>query len=91
MNKGMFSRFDLKQRAAAAAKKGLVIGLTVGASAAMAAEDPAGIGAAITSLQTTILGYVGQGIAACVAVMLVALGGDVGISVAKKWLKKGAS
>ena len=90
MNKGMFSRFDMKQRAVSVAKNALVIGLVVGASSAMAA-DGADIPAAITSLQTTILGYIGQAITACVAIMLVALGGDVGISVAKKWLKKGAS
>lgn len=90
MNKGMFSRFDMKQRAVSLARNAVVIGLTVGTSVAMAADD-AGIGTAITSLQTTILGYIGQAIAACVAIMLVALGGDVGISVAKKWLKKGAS
>lgn len=89
MNKGMFSRFDMKQRAVSVAKNALVIGLVVGASSAMA--DGADIPGAITSLQTTILGYIGQAITACVAIMLVALGGDVGISVAKKWLKKGAS
>lgn len=91
MNKGIFTRFDLKQRLVAASRKGAVVGLSVMGTAAMAADDPAGILTSITSLQTTTIGYVTAGITACVAVMLVALSGDIGIGVAKKWLRKGAS
>lgn len=57
---------------------------------AMAADDDQVTGA-ITSLQTKILGYVQAGIAAAVVLLLASLAADVGISVAKKWLRKGAS
>lgn len=60
---------------------------------AMAQEAGSGdqITAGIASLQGQILTYVGLGIGACVAILLVSLAGDIGIGVAKKWLRKGAS
>lgn len=49
------------------------------------------ITAGIADLQATILSYVALGIGACIAILLVSLAGDIGIGVAKKWLRKGAS
>ncbi|MFK4136818.1 hypothetical protein ACI2KR_31815 [Pseudomonas luteola] len=71
-----------------------VVPAVVGAAAVapmMAAHAEGEIEAGITSLQTTVIGYVGLGISACIAVLLVSLAGDIGIGVAKKWLKKGAN
>jgi hypothetical protein len=45
----------------------------------------------MTSLQTQIITYVTLGITSCIAILLVSLAGDIGIGVAKKWLKKGAN
>ncbi|TWH76191.1 hypothetical protein LX59_01111 [Azomonas agilis] len=62
---------------------------------AIALAQEAGSGdqvtAGIASLQGQVLTYVGLGIGACVAILLVSLAGDIGIGVAKKWLRKGAS
>lgn len=63
---------------------------TVLPAVAMAADDDQVTGA-ITALQTKILSYVQAGIAAAVVLLLASLAADVGISVAKKWLRKGAS
>ncbi len=56
---------------------------------AMADEDQ--VTGAISALQVKILGYVQAGIAAAIVLLLASLAADVGVSVAKKWLRKGAS
>lgn len=66
----------------------LVFAFSIFSSAFAFADE---ISDGITSLQTQILTYVGLGITACIAILLVSLAGDIGIGVAKKWLRKGAS
>lgn len=58
---------------------------------AIAMADGDQVTEAITSLQVKILGYVQAGIAAAIVLLLASLAADVGVSVAKKWLRKGAS
>ncbi|GLU36573.1 hypothetical protein [Pseudomonas sp. NBRC 100443] len=80
---------SVKERAKAAALRASVATVVLFPVLAMADDDP--ITPAITSLQAKILTYITAGIAACVALLLVSLAGDIGIGVAKKWLRKGAS
>jgi hypothetical protein len=53
------------------------------------AADP-DISAAMGGVQTSIIGYIAAAGAAGVAIMAVGLGWDVGMSVFKKFFKKGA-
>lgn len=53
------------------------------------ATDP-DVGASMTTIQTTVIGYIGLAGAAGVAIMAVGLGWDVGMSLIKKFTKKGA-
>ena len=62
-------------------------GLAVMSGAANAALDAA----AVTAVQTEVLGDVALAAAAAIAIMTVVLGWDVGISLLKKFTKKGAS
>jgi len=64
-----------------------VVGLAVMSGAANAALDPN----AVTAVQTEVLGDVALVAAAAIAIMTVVLGWDVGISLLKKFTKKGAS
>ncbi|HCA1453244.1 TPA: hypothetical protein MNK97_005587 [Klebsiella pneumoniae] len=81
---------SVKERAKALALRSAVTAVVAFPVLAMADEADQ-IGPAITSLQAKIISYIGMGITACVAILLVALAGDIGIGVAKKWLRKGAS
>ncbi len=46
--------------------------------------------AGITEAQTTILTYIGLAIAAGFALLTASLAPDVGMTLVKKWIKKGA-
>lgn len=52
--------------------------------------EGADISAAMGGVQTSIIGYIAAAGAAGVAIMAVGLGWDVGMSVFKKFFKKGA-
>lgn len=54
------------------------------------AAGEADVGAAMSGTQTAIIGYIAAAGASGVAIMAVALGWDVGMSVFKKFFKKGA-
>lgn len=60
----------------------------MGAGVAFAEGDPTS--GAISGLQTAIIATVGLGAAAGFAVMAASLAPDIGMSVARKWIKKGA-
>lgn len=60
----------------------------MGAGVAFADGDPTA--SSISSLQVAIITTVGLGAAAGFAVMAASLAPDIGMSVARKWIKKGA-
>lgn len=71
-------------------KRALKIGTAValmGGGVAMAEGE---VAAGIASLQTAILVFIGLGITAGFALMVASLAPDVGMSIARKWIKKGA-
>ena len=81
---------QIKESAKLRLKQSAAVTVAVMATSAFAA-DGGQIEGAISTLQTTILGYITAGITACVALLLVSMAGDIGIGVAKKWLRKGAN
>jgi len=58
------------------------------AGSAMAAGE---VGTAVTELQTATITNIGLVVAAAFAVLVAALVPDIGLGLAKKWIKKGAS
>ncbi|MNZ29792.1 hypothetical protein D3C78_470460 [compost metagenome] len=48
------------------------------------------VAAGITSVQTEITTYIGLALTAAFALLALSLAPDVGISLIKKWIKKGA-
>ncbi|MDM5062666.1 hypothetical protein OB934_07670 [Aeromonas salmonicida] len=67
--------------------KATAILLSLASMSAFAVDD---ISTAMAPVQTTILGYIAAAGAAGVAIMAVALGWDVGMSIFRKFFKKGA-
>lgn len=67
--------------------KSSAILLSLAPLASFAADE---VGTAMAPVQTQILGYIAAAGAAGVAIMAVSLGWDVGMSVFKKFFKKGA-
>ena len=84
--KDVFTLSHMRRRAGQS-----VAGSVALVSVAAFAAEGGQIEAAIGQLQTTITGYISLGITACVALLLVSMAGDIGIGVAKKWLRKGAN
>lgn len=60
----------------------------VSATGVMAAGE---VGTAITTLQTETITNIGLVVTAAFAVLVVSLVPDIGLGLAKKWIKKGAS
>lgn len=69
----------------------LATAVLVGSAGAMAAAtvDPA-VSAGITEVSDTVKLYIGLGIAACIGLMVVSLAPEIGITVGKRWIRKGA-
>lgn len=65
----------------------MVIMAALGPVAAFADEA---VTTAMGPVQTTVIGYIAAGGAAGVAIMAVGLGWDTGISIFRKFIKKGA-
>lgn len=64
--------------------------LSVAMTSPMAFADDTTVATAIDTLKTAVLVFIGLGISAGVALMAASLAPDVGMSIAKKWIKKGA-
>lgn len=64
------------------------VGTVVAASGVMAAGE---VATAITDLQTQTITNIGLVVTAAFAVLVVSLVPDIGLGLAKKWIKKGAS
>lgn len=75
-----------KQTALRVTKTAVLLAVAASPMAFAAGEVEAGI----TEAQTTILTYIGLAIAAGFALMTAALAPDVGMSLVRKWIKKGA-
>lgn len=71
------------------ALKALFVATVVVAPMAMADADA--VSSAITSLQTSTIANIGLVVTAAFAVLVAALVPDIGLGLAKKWIKKGAS
>jgi len=67
--------------------KATAILLSLASMSAFAVDD---ISTAMGPVQTSILGYIAAAGAAGVAIMAVSLGWDVGMSIFRKFFKKGA-
>ncbi|WP_324042578.1 hypothetical protein [Aeromonas caviae] len=65
----------------------MVLVATLGPAAAFAVDE---VSTAMAPVQTTVIGYIAAGGAAGVAIMAVGLGWDTGISIFRKFIKKGA-
>lgn len=65
-----------------------VVMLGIAANTAFAADD---LSSAVTSLQTETISNIGLVVAAAFAVLVASLVPDIGLGLAKKWIKKGAS
>lgn len=65
--------------------------VVLGSAGAMAAAtvDPA-VSAGITEVTDTVKLYIGLGIAACIGLMVVSLAPEIGITVGKRWIRKGS-
>ena len=72
-----------------AALKALFLGVAV--VAPMAFADDSSVGTAVTALQTATISNIGLVVTAAFAVLVAALVPDIGLGLAKKWIKKGAS
>lgn len=68
------------------AKTALLVGVAASPMAFAAGEVEAGI----TEAETTILTYIGLAVAAGFALLTASLAPDVGMTLIKKWIKKGA-
>lgn len=68
------------------AKTALMVTVAASPMAFAAGEVEAGI----TEAQTTIMTYIGLAIVAGFALMAASLAPDVGMTLVKKWIKKGA-
>jgi len=66
---------------------GLVVALSLMSSGAFASGE---VAAGITAAQTEITGYIGLAITAAFALLTLSLAPDVGLSLVKKWIRKGA-
>ena len=75
--------FTFGKKLVAAGLGGLAV-MSGAANAALVAAD-------VTAMQTAVLADVALAAAAAIAIMTVVLGWDVGISLLKKFTKKGAS
>ncbi|GEM_PF-5005189 len=64
--------------------------VAIGAAAMGAGAAFADTEAAISALQATVLGFIGLGVAAGFAVLAASLAPDIGMSLTRKWIKKGA-
>jgi hypothetical protein len=73
-----------------AALKALFVGAAVVAPMAFAADTDA-VSTAVTSLQASTIANIGIVVTAAFAVLVAALVPDIGLGLAKKWIKKGAS
>jgi hypothetical protein len=74
-----------------AALKALFVGVAVAAPMAFAADGDSAMTQAITTLQSSTIANIGLVVAAAFAVLVAALVPDIGLGLAKKWIKKGAS
>lgn len=70
--------------------KGLIVASAMVASSAFAADTDA-VSTAVTSLQASTIANIGIVVTAAFAVLVAALVPDIGLGLAKKWIKKGAS
>ncbi len=75
-----------KQTALRVTKTAVLLAVAASPMAFAAGEVEAGI----TQTQTTILTYIGLAIAAGFALLTASLAPDVGMTLVKKWIKKGA-
>lgn len=85
MNKGVFSGLTGR-----AALKALFVASAVVGPMAFAADTDA-VSTAVTSLQASTIANIGIVVTAAFAVLVAALVPDIGLGLAKKWIKKGAS
>lgn len=79
---------DLK---AALGKRAFVALFAVAAVASSPVFAAGEVAAAVTSLQSETIGNIGIVVAAAFAVLVASLVPDIGLGLAKKWIKKGAS
>lgn len=75
-----------KSTAIRVSKAAVLLAVAASPMAFAAGEVEAGI----TEAQTTILAYIGLAIAAGFALLTASLAPDVGMTLVKKWIKKGA-
>ncbi len=75
-----------KSTAIRVSKAAVLLAVAASPMAFAAGEVEAGI----TEAQTTILTYIGLAIAAGFALLTASLAPDVGMTLVKKWIKKGA-
>ncbi|MDB6141329.1 MAG: hypothetical protein JWP80_373 [Pseudomonas sp.] len=69
--------------------KAALVGALMASGAAFADTDP--VATNITSLQASVITDIGLVVAAAFAVLVASLVPDIGLGLAKKWIKKGAS
>lgn len=81
------SKKELLNKALKRGATGALAVIAMGASLAFADGE---VEAGIDSLKTAILVFIGLGITAGFALMVASLAPDVGMSIARKWIKKGA-
>lgn len=67
----------------------MTVAATIVSAAGVLADDP--VATAITTLQSATIANIGLVVAAAFAVLVVSLVPDIGLGLAKKWIKKGAS
>lgn len=71
--------------------KAVVLGVAIAAPMAFAADGDSAVATAITTLQSNTISNIGLVVTAAFAVLVAALVPDIGLGLAKKWIKKGAS
>lgn len=79
--------YQSKKELAIRAAKAAAVGLMAASPMAFAAGE---VEAGIEDLKTQVLTFIGLGIVAGLALMAASLAPDVGMSIARKWIKKGA-
>lgn len=79
--------FQSKKELAIRVAKAAAVGAVAFTPMAFAAGE---VEAGIEDLKTQVLVFIGLGIVAGIALMTAALAPDVGMTIARKWIKKGA-
>lgn len=79
--------YQSKKEFAIRLSKAAVLGLAVASPMAFAAGEA---DAGLAAVQTAVLAFIGLCITAGFALLVASLAPDVGMSLTKKWIKKGA-